>query len=83
MKTRRLKIRNQTWKIVLGRPPQNKCSALCVYETRTIYIRPKPDKLEVASDAVHEMLHALFPDLEEYVICEATNVIMKGLEIVA
>lgn len=80
MKVRRLRIRGAPWRIVIGRPPKNNCEGLCDYDTRTIYIRPSsPDH---SRTSVHETLHACFPDLEERVILEAEEAIMKGLELV-
>lgn len=79
IRARRLKIRGQQWRIIFGRPPANKCSALCDYETHTIYIRKGSNKTECL---VHECLHAMFPDLSEDVIEEAERTIVKGLEII-
>lgn len=80
MRARRLKIRDQQWRIVIGRPPKNNCSALCDYETRTIYIRKGQDK---AACIIHEIIHAAFPDLKEDAVEETEEAIMKGLELVA
>lgn len=80
MKVRRLRIRGAPWRIVIGRPPLNKCEGLCVYQTRTIYVRPNsPDR---SATAVHEILHACFPDIEEAAIREAEEAIMEGLGLV-
>lgn len=77
MRARRLKIRGQNWRIVIDRPPKNKCDALCVYDNRTIYIRP--NATDRAACIVHEILHACFRDIGEEAIEEAEEAIVKGL----
>lgn len=80
MRARRLKIRGQNWRIVVGRPPRNECDALCDYDSHTIFIRKGANKAECIT---HEILHACFPDLCEEAIEEAEVAIVKGLELVA
>ena len=65
----RVKIRGQNWRIVIGRPPQNKCDGLCSYRQRTIWLRPGTEHL--VSTAIHESLHACFPDIDEPTVIEA------------
>jgi hypothetical protein len=79
-RARRLKIRGQNWRIVIARPPENNCIALCVYDERTIYIRPSC--ADRAAAIVHEILHACFRDLEEKAVEEAEEAIVKGLELI-
>lgn len=80
MRARRLKIRGQRWRILIARPPENKCSALCDYDARTIYIRPSADKVRCI---VHEVLHACLADIEEKAVEETEEAIVKALELVA
>ncbi len=76
---RYLTIRGERWRIVIGRPPQNKCDALCCFDRKTIYIRPKADRLACIC---HEILHACLPDLEEVAIMEIEEALVKGLSLV-
>lgn len=75
---RRLKIRGQTWRIVIGRPPANKCDALCCFDHNTIYIRKSAERIPCI---VHEVLHASLPDLAEEAIEEIEDAIVKALEL--
>ena len=77
---RRVTIRGQIWRIVIGRPPLNKCDGVCRYSERTIYIRPSAEPF---STAVHEVLHACFPDIEELAIIEAEVAIVTTLRAIA
>lgn len=82
---RRVRIRGKLWRVVIGRPPKNKCDALCDsdrvhHPARTIWIRPSADRL---AGVVHEVLHACFPDLEEKAIEEAEEAIVKVARAVA
>jgi len=73
------KIRGERWRIVFGRPPLNKCSALCDYNTRTIWIRKGEDQIACM---IHEVLHACLPDIEEETIEEMEQALVKALELV-
>ena len=78
-KTCRLKIRGQRWRIVIGRPPMNRCSGCCVKADRTIYIRSRAkNKFETL---VHEILHACHWDLTEEAIVETEEALVKGLRL--
>lgn len=83
MKARRLKMRGKTWRLVYGKPPENKCSGLCEYDTKTIWIRPSqhdtPD--EVLQTWFHEVLHQCFPDLKEESVQEAEDAFAAGLDL--
>ena len=79
-RVRRIKIRGEKWRIVIARPPQNFCDALCCYNERTIYIRPTAD---LTRCVVHEILHAACPDLSEEAVEELEDAICTGLEICA
>ncbi len=78
MKAKRIRIRGQIWKLIVGRPPGNKCDGICDYQTKTIYIRKTaPDRV---GTTIHETLHACLPDVEEYAIIETEKAIMAALE---
>lgn len=77
---RRLKIRGETWRIVIGRPPANKCDALCHYERRTLYIRKSAERVPAI---VHEVLHACLQDFDEEAVEEIEAAIVKALELAA
>lgn len=78
---RRLHIRGQKWRIVIARPPENKCTALCDYRTRTIFIRPSYQaKL---NGVIHEVLHACFPDLTEEAVIEAEHAMAVAITLAA
>jgi hypothetical protein len=80
-RVRRLKIRGESWRIVLARPPENKCAALCCYASRTIYVRPSyKAKL---NGVIHEILHACFPDLTEEAVYEAERAMAVGITLAA
>ncbi len=85
MKVRRLKIRGKTWRIILGKPPANDCSAYIWHDRRTIWIRPSqsPTPSDRIDCIVHEILHACLPDIAEEVIDETEKALLKGLELVA
>lgn len=80
MKSCYISIRGTRWKLVLGRPPQNKCDGLCCYDIKTIYIR-STCKDPVAT-CVHEILHSCFPDLDEFAVCQAEEAIVKALRLI-
>lgn len=80
MRGRHLKIRGDKWKIVIGRPPENKCDGLCHYATSTIYIRPSADRIPTI---VHEILHACLWDVSEEAIEETEDALVKALELLA
>ena len=79
-KGKRIRIRGQSWKIVIGRLPMNMADGVCEPATRTIYISPNKAVNRKAT-LIHETLHAVFPDIEETVIAEAEDAIMAGLDI--
>ncbi len=77
-KGKRILIRGQQWTLVLGRPPNNKCDGVCDYSSRTIYVRKTaPDRV---GTCIHEILHACYPEVEEYAIIETEKAIMAALE---
>lgn len=81
MRARRLKIRGETWRIVIGRLPKTYADGVCDPNVRTIYISPHRD-VDRKATVVHEILHACFEDIDESAITEAEEAICKGLELV-
>jgi hypothetical protein len=78
-RARRVKIRGNWWRVIIGRTPVRHVDGYCKFSDRTIYIRPRADRF---STAVHEVLHACFPDIEESAIVEAEAAIMDVLHAV-
>jgi hypothetical protein len=79
MKVRRVKIRGKTWRIIVGRTPVRRCDGYCRMRDRTIFIRPRADRI---ATAIHEVLHACFPDIEEYAVTECEEAIMDVLGVI-
>ena len=77
-KTSTIPIRGEKWKIFFKTPPKESDGAIgfCVFDERKIYVTPDSDCL---GTMIHELLHALFPQLNEESIMEAETVIMIGL----
>jgi hypothetical protein len=80
MKVRRVKIRGKTWRIVIGKMPARRTDGFCRYTDRTIFIRPRADHF---TTAIHEVLHACFPDLEEGAVIDAEEAIVRVLSVIA
>src|SRR5437868_2081925 len=71
-----LPIRGLRWKLVLGRPPENRCDGLCVYDTRTLYVRPNCQ--DIWATTIHETLHAALPDLREECVMEVEEALVRA-----
>lgn len=80
----RLRIRGQKWKIIFGRPPANKCDALCVPDERLIYIRPSANKTKKLQRGaiIHEILHAALYDLSEEAVLEVEDALNEALAMI-
>ncbi len=78
-RARRVKIRGETWRIIVGRPPANKCDALCCFDRKTIYIRKTAD---LTRCIIHEVIHACQPDLSEEAVMEIEDALATSLECV-
>lgn len=78
--SRYIRIRGVRWRLVLGRPPANLCDGYCDYNTHTIYIRSTCG--DVRASAIHEILHACLPDIEEEAIEEVEAALVSVLELV-
>ncbi len=77
-KTATIPIRSEKWKVFFKSPPKNADGAIgfCIFDQRKIYVTPDEDCL---GTMIHELLHALFPQLNEDAIVEAETVLMIGL----
>ncbi len=80
MKVRRCKIRGKTWRIVVGKTPVKHTDGLCRWSDRTIFIRPRADHF---ATAIHEVLHACFPDIDESAVVETEQAIVAVLTLLA
>jgi hypothetical protein len=76
-RVRKVRIRGKTWRIVVERPPgKEKVEGLCVYDERTIYLRPGTD---LPATLIHEVLHACYPDLNELSIMEGEDALLNAI----
>jgi hypothetical protein len=64
-------IRGKMWTVVLRRLLP-KYHGLCHYDTRTIELDAKQSEKDLLGTAIHEALHAAFPDLSEDAVDEAS-----------
>jgi hypothetical protein len=90
-RARRIQIRGEQWRIVIGgRMPVTKAAGYCDPNTRTIHIRQRITRFEYTLCEVnqrkailHEVLHSLFPDIEERVIEEAEDALDAALDLLS
>lgn len=84
---RSLKINDEKWKVVFRAPKQGDDlfgdikpddQGLCSYSTQTIYIQPNNEAL---ATGIHEILHAVYPDLNEDAVANGEQTLMKFLSI--
>jgi hypothetical protein len=77
-KTRTIEIRGEKWKVIFKKPPKEAEDAVgyCTYDGRKIYVTPDEDCL---GTYIHEILHALFPQMNEESIVESEQVLMDAL----
>ncbi len=67
----RVLIRNQWWTVMLR--PLRKYYGLCHYDTRTIDLSTLQGDKDLLVTAVHEAMHAAFPDLSEDAVDDASR----------
>lgn len=79
-----VRINEEPWKIIFKRPTEydyigveEDDIGLCVSEDKKILVDPDPDN--VLSTAIHEVLHALYPQLSEDAIIEGESGLMDLL----
>jgi hypothetical protein len=78
MTGKRVRIGGQYWRVVLGTHPGS-CCGQCDYQTRTITVRQSLPPLERKATAIHEALHAAYPDLDEDAVMRGEYAVMSVL----
>lgn len=83
MRFKRITVRvsDEPWKVIFKKPTEDDYIGveeddigLCVAEDRKIYVDPDPDM--VLSTALHEVLHAVFPQLSEDAVIDGEAALM-------
>lgn len=84
MKRITIKVDEAKWNILFKKPTpddyigiEEDDIGLCVSEERKIFVTPNPDM--VLGTAIHEVLHAVFPQLNEDAIIAGEEAIMELL----
>ena len=79
-----VRIKSESWKVIFKRPTENDYIGveeddigLCVEEDKKILVDPDHDS--VLSTSIHEVLHAVFPQLSEDAIIDGENALMDLL----
>jgi hypothetical protein len=75
---KRVRIAGRYWRVVLGKPPGTNLGE-CDYATRTITIRDTLQPIERKGTAIHEALHAAYPDLDEDAVLRGEYAVMSVL----
>ena len=79
-----VRIKSESWKVIFKRPTEDDYIGveeddigLCVEEDKKILVDPDPTS--VLSTSIHEVLHAVFPQLSEDAIIDGENALMDLL----
>ena len=79
-----VRIKSESWKVIFKRPTEEDYIGveeddigLCVEEDKKILVDPDPKS--VLSTSIHEVLHAVFPQLSEDAIIDGENALMDLL----
>jgi hypothetical protein len=79
-----IKIDGVKWKVIFKKPTpsdyigiEEDDIGLCVSEERKIFVTPNPDM--VLGTAIHEVLHAVFPQLNEDAVIAGEEALMELL----
>jgi hypothetical protein len=79
-----VRVKSEAWKVVFKRPTENDYIGveeddigLCVEEEKKILVDPDPSS--VMSTSIHEVLHAVYPQLSEEAIIDGENAIVDLL----
>lgn len=79
-----VRIKSESWKVIFKRPTEEDYIGveeddigLCVEEDKKILVDPDPTS--VLSTSIHEVLHAVFPQLSEDAIIDGENALMDLL----
>ena len=85
MKRITIKVDEAKWKILFKKPTpddyigiEEDDIGLCVAEERKIFVTPNPDM--VLGTAMHEVLHAVFPQLNEDAIIAGEKALVQLLD---
>ena len=80
-----IKVAGEKWKVIFKKPTEEDYIGvedddigLCVAEENKIYVDPDPDT--VVSTFLHEVLHAVFPQLSEDAVIDGENAILDAFE---
>lgn len=80
-----VRICGEPWKLTFRKPTENDYIGieeddigLCVAEERKMLVSPEPDY--VLSTAIHEVLHAVFPQLSEDAIIDGEKALVSLLD---
>jgi hypothetical protein len=79
-----VRVKSETWKVVFKRPTEDDYIGveeddigLCVEEDKKILVDPDPSS--VLSTAIHEVLHAVYPQLSEDAIIDGEDALVDLL----
>lgn len=79
-----VRVKSETWKVLFKKPTENDYIGveeddigLCVEEDKKIFVDPDPSS--VLSTAIHEVLHAVYPQLSEDAIIDGEDALIDLL----
>jgi hypothetical protein len=79
-----VRVKSETWKVVFKRPTEDDYIGVeeddigfCVEEDKKILVDPDPSS--VLSTAIHEVLHAVYPQLSEDAIIDGEDALVDLL----
>ena len=79
-----VRVKSESWKVVFKRPTEDDYIGveeddigLCVEEDKKIFVDPDPSS--VLSTSIHEVLHAVRPELSEEAVLSTATTIAKVL----
>lgn len=79
-----VRVKSETWKVLFKKPTEDDYIGveeddigLCVEEDKKIFVDPDPSS--VLSTAIHEVLHAVYPQLSEDAIIDGEDALIDLL----
>jgi hypothetical protein len=79
-----VRVKSETWKVLFKKPTEDDYIGveeddigLCVEEDKKIFVDPDPSS--VLSTALHEVLHAVYPQLSEDAIIDGEDALVDLL----
>jgi hypothetical protein len=75
----KIKIRNSFWEVKDESDIPNGLLGLCVYENKTLHIPFEGETKDELGTIIHEILHAVYPDLNENAVIEGENALTNAL----